>query len=191
MFHMRHVFIMDDYDELMPEWLNLLENVVGSEDLSLNISRETSQRDKLLRVIRKNFVKKSLEMFAGMLAEIGEKTDDYKKFGERFGDYVKFGVHEVPTSRTRIARLPRFLTLKSGDKQIRLEECVGRVKTNLARRAWRCSQRSLRRRTAPRSSTSNLASARTSTQTRIPPTGQTMPRYCASGARSRATSRSA
>merc|ERR1711907_113902 len=90
----------------------------------LNISRETLQQNKILRVIKKNLVKKCLEMFT----EISEKKDDYKKFYEQFSKNLKLGIHEDSTNRTKIAELMRFHTSKSGDEQISLKEYVDRMK---------------------------------------------------------------
>ena len=120
----RRVSIMDDCDELIPEWLNFVKGVIDSEDIPLNISRETLQQNKILRVIKKNHVKKRLDM----LAETAELNDDQKKFYEQCVICMKLGIRENSVNDFEIYELLRLNTSKSGDEQISLKEYVDHMK---------------------------------------------------------------
>jgi molecular chaperone HtpG len=123
--YVKRVFIMDKFEELLPEWLGFVSGVVDSDDLPLNVSREMLQQNKILKVIQKNLVKKCIEMITDLVND--EDETKYSKFYEQFQQSIKLGIHEDEKNRPKLIKLLRFETLDN-TKPISLEDYVTSMK---------------------------------------------------------------
>ncbi|EFO23822.1 endoplasmin [Loa loa] len=120
--YVRRVFITDDFHDMMPKYLSFIRGIVDSDDLPLNVSRETLQQHKLLKVIKKKLVRKVLDMLKKM------EPGDFEHFWKEYSTNIKLGIMEDPTNRTRLAKLLRFYSSHKKDEMISLAEYVSRMK---------------------------------------------------------------
>jgi heat shock protein beta len=120
--YVRRVFITDNFEDMMPKYLSFVRGVVDSDDLPLNVSRETLQQHKLLKVIKKKLVRKTLDMIKKI------SDDEYNNFWKEYSTNIKLGVMEDHSNRTRLAKLLRFYSSNSDTELTSLADYVERMK---------------------------------------------------------------
>ncbi|CAN4123007.1 unnamed protein product [Withania somnifera] len=146
--YVRRVFISDEFNELLPKYLNFLLGLVDSDTLPLNVSREMLQQHSSLKTIKKKLIRKALDMIRKLAEEDPDETNDkekkdveessddnekkgqYAKFWNEFGKSIKLGIIEDATNRNRLAKLLRFETTKSDGKLTSLDQYISRMKAN-------------------------------------------------------------
>jgi len=122
--YVRRVFITDEFNDMMPNYLNFIRGVVDSDDLPLNVSRETLQQHKLIKVIKKKLVRKALDLLKKLEGE------EYEKFWKEYSTNIKLGVMEDPSNRARLAKLLRFQSSNNKEgKLASLSDYSGRMKS--------------------------------------------------------------
>ena len=122
--YVRRVLIMENCADLMPQWLSFMKGLVDSEDLPLNISREILQQNKVLKVIKKSLIKKSIELFS----EMSENKEKYNVFYNAFSKNLKIGIHEEKNYKEKLASLLRYHTSKSDGSIVSLNDYISNMK---------------------------------------------------------------
>lgn len=128
--YVKRVFIMDDAEKLLPNYLRFVRGIIDSNDLPLNVSREILQESKDIDNIRAGSVKKILGLIEDLAASSKEDQSKFKTFWKEFGQVLKEGVGEDYANRERIAKLIRFVTTSSdNDEQtVSLDDYIARMK---------------------------------------------------------------
>ena len=129
--YVKRVFIMDNCDKLVPEWLSCISGIVDSEDLPLNVSREMLQQNNIMKIIKKNIIKKSIELFTELSDDdTDEGVQTYKTFFTNFSKNIKLGIHEDSANREKLIKLLRFYSANTPDKWMSLSDYVKDMKAD-------------------------------------------------------------
>jgi len=153
----RRVLVADNFEDLLPRYLNFVQGVVDSDDLPLNVSREQLQQNKIMKVISKKLVRKILELMKKLAKDddaspdedktedetdkeedddeekkepkkdVKEEESSWLKFYKEFSTSLKMGCYEDDSNRSKISKLLRFFTTKSEDKLISLDKYLDRM----------------------------------------------------------------
>ena len=151
--YVRRVLVAEKFEDLLPRYLNFIRGVVDSDDLPLNVAREALQQNKIMKVISKKLVRKSLELLKKLAktsegeededeekeedeesedeedkAEKSEEETDFDKFYKEFGKNLKMGCYEDDSNRSKLAKLLRFFSTESTSKGISLDAYLDRMK---------------------------------------------------------------
>mmetsp|Transcript_17688 Transcript_17688/g.40806 ORF Transcript_17688/g.40806 Transcript_17688/m.40806 type:complete len:761 (-) Transcript_17688:108-2390(-) len=128
--YVKRVFINDSFEDLMPRWLKFVKGVVDSDDLPLNVSREILQKSKVLSIINKRLVRKSLDMIRDISEDDSDEGANYIMFWNNFGKYLKVGIIEDDKNRKELSEYLRFFSSNSGEEYISLKEYVEKMPEN-------------------------------------------------------------
>ena len=122
--YVKRIFIMDDCDDLVPEWLKFMKGVVDSNDIPLNVSRELLQQNYIIRQINKIIIKKSIELFY----ELAKDEHQYIKFYNNYSKMLKLGIHEDRRNRDKLLKLLRFYSSNDVNNYITLDQYIETMK---------------------------------------------------------------
>jgi len=128
--YVKRVFINDSFQDLMPRWLKFVKGVVDSDDLPLNVSREILQKSKVLSIINKRLVRKSLDMIRDIAEDESDEGANYIMFWNNFGKYLKVGIIEDDKNRKELSEYLRFFSASSGEEYTSLKDYVENMPEN-------------------------------------------------------------